>query len=110
MIAIMKSLRALKAEGKRTMSNVVSIGSNAMTICINCTSHIQLEKDGPRKDIWYNQLCNNPQVARKETIDPVTGKKGFEGTTDLGELVLKDRKEPYCRDINDGKCKYFEQK
>jgi hypothetical protein len=73
-----------------------------MTICINCKYFIQ---NGP---IWYDQFCGADELPA--TIDPVTGKSGYEGINDLGGKYITQQKHPFANRVNiDGNCPLYQK-
>lgn len=67
------------------------------TVCYNCRNFFNAEPIGSHSDIWYNHYCLASPKPRK--IDPVTGKE---------RNAAYDRYR-YCRDVNTGNCKLYEQ-
>lgn len=76
-----------------------------ITICIKCKYY----KNTDSNNIWYNQICLHPDVEFPKGIDPVTGKIVFWTKNSLGMTYENDHPHPYCRDINDGHCKFFKE-
>ncbi len=74
------------------------------TICAKCEHFIC------KGDIWYDQFCSHTSVRRKKATDPVTGKRGFNATNDLGSGYITEEPYPYARDINQGGCLHFSPK
>lgn len=78
-----------------------------VTICTKCKHFKNLEPDSPRKDVWYNHLCQVNKLPVE--IDPYDGVEKPHGKNDLGIKYASDTPFKYCRDCNNGICQEFEQ-
>ncbi len=74
-------------------------------VCVKCR-HVKIEPPGI---VWYSFLCGHPANDRPLTVDPVTGKRGYAGSNDLGGSYVADDKHRNCREVNDGTCPHFEE-
>jgi hypothetical protein len=79
-----------------------------MITCIKCI-HFYNKSDGTNL-IWYNLYCKAPVIQRPKAKDPVTGQTGYKTKNSLGDEYYDDTPSPFCRDINQGNCPYFEEK
>ena len=73
-----------------------------MTICKLCKHFVS------SGDIWYEQFCK--AQPKPISINPVTGKHGYQSVNDLGQVYFTDNPYHYSRDINNGDCKLFKLK
>ena len=78
------------------------------TICANCIHMLNVRANPAAPDVWYNFYCKASTLP--ETVDPVTGKKGFLASNDLGRKIIVDTPYLYCRDVNDYNCHLYEEK
>jgi len=74
------------------------------TICAKCVYFLR------RGPVWYDMFCRNMTVRRHESIDPVTGEKGYLVSNDLGVVYLSDKPYPYARDVNHGNCQHYKRR
>ena len=93
------------------MSKVLKM-KPSMTICTKC-KHYKFIHTNKResKNMWFNHFCK--AVPHKKVIDPVTGEMSYLIDNDLEQAIYSTEKEdqyPFCRDINDGNCEYYEEK
>lgn len=76
-----------------------------MKICAKCKNVSIKSRMGESR--WYDYMCT--AVTRDSGIDPVSGKRGFQATNDLGQRYFTDEQFPNCRTINtDGSCLFYE--
>ena len=69
------------------------------TICVECVHHINTHdgsRAGPPPDTWFYQQCGCQAVEIQPPFDYVLG-------------VQPRAVAPYCRDVNKGACKHWEQ-
>lgn len=91
-----RAVPSLHGDGTKIMPQV--------TICAKC-KHANIEGD-----VWYIQFCGHPDTLLELTVNPVTGKKCYGKTNDIGGDYYTSEKRQWCRDINKGSCELFEEK
>ena len=76
-----------------------------MNICVQC----RWCSTGALDRVWYDYTCRAPRFRPIEVVDPVTGKRAYQHTNDLGGRHMDtERQSPHCRTINkDGHCEEF---
>jgi hypothetical protein len=84
-------------------ANIIQLKTNP-TICADCKNCVKKNE----ANIWYNYHCG--AIFLPETIDFVTGDTYYIGHGNGDPRNLTSEKHPYCRDVNDGSCRYFERK
>lgn len=78
------------------------------TICAKC-KHIVKKEDRRPGTYWYNYSCGHPELEHPKGIDYVTGEPCYWTKNDLGQTYCTASPRPFCRDINDGECRYYEE-
>lgn len=79
-----------------------------MTICKNCKHYRHLMQNPAAPEVWYNHFCGASPLPRERSL--ITGELVAIVVNDLGQKYESDRAYAFCRDINTGNCKKFEDK
>ena len=77
-----------------------------MKLCRDCKHFIN---KGEGSMIWYDLYCGHPKNKLPETIDPVTGHRGYTAQNDLGNTIISNTPYPHARKVNVGNCRLWEK-
>lgn len=90
----------------------IQVDESDVRICVKCIHHRNTKSGrsgtGPPPNTWFYQKCAHQDVQAQPTIDVVTGGVKYMRANSFGEYHPTDEPMPYCRDVNDGYCRYYE--